>query len=194
MNEKGLVIGLHFVNDQYEGKGFLATTICRLVLDQCATVDEAVALIQELSHRYCYNYSLLDRSGNTALVEAAPDEQTIHRSTPITCTNHFESQVNKNRNDAMVSGSINRRNSMQTLPKEENPLKYYRTFNNQNSPLFSNHYEEFFGTLHTIVYDPKELRVIVGVGGDAEPYTFSLEKWLSGEEVLPRMIEGNIYV
>lgn len=194
MNEKGLVIGLHFVNEKYDGDGFLATTICRLILDQCATVAEAVALIQKIPHQYCYNYSMVDRKGNTAMVEASPDEQTIHRSAPIACTNHFETQVNKNRNSIMISGSKKRKYSMQTLGTEENPLHYYKAFNDKDSPLFFNHYKEFFGTLHTVIYCPKELSVIVGIGGDCEPYTFSLERWVSGKEVLPDKIEGRIYV
>lgn len=194
MNEKGLVIGLHFVNENYTGDGFLATTICRIILDQCATTEEAITFLEKIPHRYCYNYSILDSNGNTAIVEASPDEQVVHRLTPITCTNHFENQEDKNRNSIMVGASKNRKYSMQSLNKAENPLHYYRAFNNKHSPLFTHNYEEFFGTLHTVVYCPKELRIIVGIGGNCEPYTFSLEKWMSGKEVLPANINGKIYV
>lgn len=193
MNERGLVIGLHFVNEQFKGNGFLATTICRLVLDQCATTEEAIALIEELPHRYCYNFSILDGSGNTVMIEAAPDKHTVHRSTPITCTNHFEVQEHKNRKGEMLVGSLNRKYNMKNLNvKKENPLNYYKSFNDENSPLFSNRYEDFFGTLHTVVYCPEDLSVIVGVGGNCEPYTFSFQEWMLGIEVLPEAMEGVI--
>lgn len=193
MNEKGLVIGLHFVNEQCKGNGFLATTICRLVLDQCATTEEAITFIEELPHRYCYNYSILDRNGNSVIIEAAPDEQTVHCTTPITCTNHFEAQELQNRNREMLAGSLNRKYNMQNLNIEkENPFYYYKSFNDENSPLFSNRYEDFFGTLHTVVYCPENLSVIVGVGGNCEPYTFSFQEWMLGKEVLPQAMDGVI--
>ena len=194
MNEKGLVIGLHFVNEQFKGNGFLATTICRLVLDQCATTEEAIALIEELPHQYCYNFSILDENGNTVIIEAAPDEQSVHRSTPITCTNHFEVQKLKNNgNREMLSGSLNRKYNMENLNIEkENPLHYYKSFNNEKSQLFSNRYEDFFGTLHTVVYCPEDLSVIVGVGGNCEAYTFSFREWMLGKEMLPEAMEGVI--
>lgn len=194
MNEKGLVIGLHFVNNQHKGDGFLATTICRIVLDQCATVEEAVAFIHELPQRYCYNYSILDRDENTAMIEAAPDKQIVHRTRPLICTNHFEAQANKNRNKVMTAGSIKRKDVLQNLIsiEKEEPSHYYKIFNNEQSPLFSNHYEAFFGTLHTVVYCPEDLSIIVGVGGDCEPFKYSFEKWMEGRESLPGKIEGKI--
>lgn len=195
MNERGLVIGLHFVNEEISGNGFLATTICRLVLDQCATTGEALALIRKLPQRYCYNYSILDRDGKTAIVEATPNKQLVHRSNSLACTNHFEFQIDKNKKNIMFDQSKTRKEEMEklNLTKQE-ILRSYKQFNNKTSPLFFNHYEKFFGTLHTIVYQPKELSLIVGVGGDCEPYHFSFENWLKGEEELPAMLFGNINV
>lgn len=193
MNEKGLVIGLHFVNDNCTGKGFLATTICRLVLDQCATAEEAVKLIRELPHKYCYNYSILDRYGTTIIVEASPDEQIAHYAESIQCTNHFEAKTLQSLNREKPEGSLNRRQYLQTLSKEKrSPIADYYLFNDEASPLFYKHYENFFGTLHTVVYCPKNLRVIIGVGGNCKPYEFSFQDWLGGKETLPKKIKGLI--
>ncbi|MHA6252554.1 C45 family autoproteolytic acyltransferase/hydolase [Oceanobacillus sp. CAU 1775] len=195
MNEKGLVIGLHFVNEQFKGEGFLATTICRLVLDQCTATDEAIRLIKEIPQRYCYNYSILDSNGNAAIVEATPDKLISHHSVPLTCTNHFQSQQDKNKQTMMLTGSKKRKEVIDNLKvRSSSPLNYYEKFNNKNSPLFFKYYEQFFGTLHTVVYHPKDLSIIVGVGGDCEPYHFSLKKWLKGEELLPQSISGKIEV
>ena len=90
MNEKGLVVGLHFVNDEHKGEGFLATTIVRMVLEQCSSVKEAVDFISTIPHGLCYNYSITDSNGEGVVVEASPDKQIVHGRNPLICTNHFE--------------------------------------------------------------------------------------------------------
>lgn len=92
MNEKGLVIGLHLVNEKVSQKGFLATTICRMVLEQCADIYEAISLIKQVPHQYCVNFSIMDREGNNAVVEVSPEQQIVYKRTPLICTNHFESK------------------------------------------------------------------------------------------------------
>ena len=82
---------------------------------------------------------------------------------------------------------------MQTLSKENlDPMAAYRLFNDEESPLFFNHYEEFFGTLHTVVYCPKDLSVIIGIGGNCTPYVFSFYDWLEGVGGVPEVMEGFI--
>src|SRR5699024_7852247 len=55
MNEKVIVGGLHVVNNEYEQEGFSATTIVRLILEQCATTEEAINCIKNIPHGDCYN-------------------------------------------------------------------------------------------------------------------------------------------
>ncbi|WP_234007676.1 hypothetical protein [Lysinibacillus sp. FJAT-14745] len=66
----------------------------------------------------------------------------------------------------------------------------YRHFNNGNSPLFFKYYQEYFGTLHTVVYSPKLLEVIVGIGEDAEPITISFKDYLDEALTLPKRLKG----
>lgn len=72
------------------------------------------------------------------------------------------------------------------------PMSAYRIFNNEESPLFFKDYSEYFGTLHTVVYIPKDLSVIVGIGGNCEPYSLSLYEWLKKDSDFPEVIEGSI--
>lgn len=196
MNEKGLVVGLHLVNEkveQKEARGFLATTICRLILDQCATTEEAVALIKQLPHAYCYNFSIMDKTGSSAVVESTPETQEVHYYSPLMCTNHFESERLKNKNRTFIDVSLRRKKYLETLEKEIlTPTSAYHMFNNERSPLFFKHYKAFFGTLHTVVYCPKDLNVMLGIGGDCEPYELSFAAWLAGEADLPSILEGTI--
>ena len=193
MNEKGLVVGLHFVNDEYKGEGFLATTIVRLLLDQCSSVKEAVHFISTIPHRFCYNYSITDVSGEGVVVEASPEKQVVHFKNPLICTNHFESVTLQEKNKKTIHGSIERKEYVGMLVKEElSPIAAYQHFNNGNSPLFFKYYKEHFGTLHTVVYLPKDLSVIIGVGENCEPVLFSLTEFLEGKVFLPKILKGLI--
>ena len=193
MNEKGLVVGLHFVNDEHKGEGFLATTIVRLLLDQCSSVKEAVDFISTIPHGFCYNYSITDSSGECVIVEASPDKQIVHGRKPLICTNHFEADSLQEKNKKEIQGSIKRKEYIGgALIEELSPIAAYHHFNDGNSPLFFKYYKEHFGTLHTVVYLPKELSLIVGIGESCEPIILSLKNYLDGTSTFPKVIKGVI--
>lgn len=193
MNEKGLVVGLHFVNDQHRAPGFIATSIVRMALEQCADTEEAVAFIKSIPHGYCYNYSVTDQGGNNVIIEASPQNQVIHYPDTLMCTNHFEAEVLREKNRAEVQGSVKRREYLHSLEVHDlTPLSAYHLFNDETSPLFFQYYKEYFGTLHTVVYSPESLSVIVGVGGDFPPVEFSLKEYLQGRSRLPEKMIGKI--
>lgn len=193
MNEKGVVVGLHLVNENVSQKGFLATTICRLILDQCATTEEAIALIKQVPHQYCFNFSIMDKSGMMAKVEATPEEQIVRYMSPLVCTNHFESESLTNKNREYIDGSLHRKKYLQSLEKENvTAVAAYEIFNDERSPLFFKYYKEYFGTLHTVVYCPEDSCVIIGIGGDCKPYVLRFGDWLSGNAKLPNTLEGMI--
>lgn len=195
MNEKGLVVGLHFVNHEERAEGFFATSIVRMLLEQCADTTEAIAFITDIPHGYCYNYSITDRNGHSIIVEASLGKQIIIDTNPLICTNHFESDVlrEKNRNNIQVQGSIARKRHVHSLLERHLTTEdYYIHFNHGQSPLFSHHYDEFFGTLHTVIYSPKDLKITVGVGNDFKPWHVSLKRYINGEENFPRHLVGFI--
>ncbi|WP_332650842.1 C45 family peptidase [Lysinibacillus sp. 54212] len=193
MNEKGLVVGLHFVNNEHKGEGFLATTIVRILLEQCCSIKEAIELISTIPHGFCYNYSITDLSGEGVVVEATPEKQVVHFNNPLICTNHFEAEVLQRKNREDVQGSIKRKEYLGSILTEKiSPITAYQHFNDGNSPLFFKYYKEYFGTLHTVVYLPKELSVIIGVGENCKPIKLSLRKYLDGTNNLPKVIKGRI--
>ncbi len=194
MNEKGLVVGLHFVNNEHKEEGFIATTIVRLLLEQCGNIEEAINLITNIPHGYCYNYSITDQSGKSVIVEASPQQQVISFVNPLICTNHFESEALSEKNRIEIQGSIKRKEYLNGLLAENlSPMTAYHHFNNGDSQLFFKHYKEYFGTLHTVVYSPKDLTFIVGVGEDSDPMMFSLKEYMDGTLILPENIIGTIY-
>ncbi|MGE7673671.1 C45 family autoproteolytic acyltransferase/hydrolase [Lysinibacillus sp. NPDC094403] len=194
MNEFGLVVGLHFVNSEYHDEGFIASTIVRILLEQCKNIEEALKLIRELPHGYCYNYSMTDQSGQSIVVEASPQKQEEKYGNPLICTNHFEATSMKEKNKKNIQGSVNRKHFLNSLvEKNLTTMATYRHFNNGNSPLFFKHYKEYFGTLHTVIYSPKLLEVIVGIGEDAEPIIISFKDYLDEALTLPKRLTGRIY-
>ena len=194
MNEKGLVVGLHFVNHEYKAEGFLATTIVRMLLEQCASMEEAVDFISSIPHGYCYNYSITDPSGKGVIVEASPQKQIVNYGPPLVCTNHFQSNSLKDKNKKEIQGSMKRKDYLSGLLTEKlTPVSSYHYFNDGNSPLFFNYYKEFFGTLHTVVYSPKDLSMITGVGENGKPTIFSLRNYLEGTINLPEESKGMIH-
>ncbi|MFB7155643.1 C45 family autoproteolytic acyltransferase/hydolase [Lysinibacillus sp. NPDC056232] len=193
MNEKGLVVGLHFVNNEYKEEGFIATTIVRMLLEQCANIEEALNFITNIPHGYCYNYSITDQSGTSVIVEASPQQQIINFTNPLICTNHFESEILREKNRIGIQGSIKSKDYVSSLLSESlSPMSTYHHFNDESSPIFFKHYKEYFGTLHTVVYCPKDLSIIIGVGGNCEPMMFSLKEYMEGTFILPEYMKGTI--
>lgn len=193
MNEKGLVAGLHFVNNEHREEGFIATAIVRMLLEQCANIEEAITFITDIPHGYCYNYSITDKSGKSILVEASPQQQIINYANPLVCTNHFESEILRSKNRINIQDSVKRKEYVNSLLTGElSPLSVYHHFNDSNSPLFFQHYKEYFGTLHTVVYSPKDFSIIIGVGENCKPMVFSLKEFMEGRMILPDYMKGII--
>ncbi|MFJ7698817.1 C45 family autoproteolytic acyltransferase/hydolase [Lysinibacillus fusiformis] len=195
MNERGLVVGLHFVNNHDNEEGFIATTIVRMLLDQCGCIKEAVDLISNIPHGYCYNYSITDPSGVGVVVEASPQKQVIRFGNSLACTNHFESETLQEKNRREIQGSLKRNEYVRSLIKKKlSPISLYTNFNDGNSPLFFKYYKEYFGTLHTVVYSPKDLFLTIGVGENCEPIMISFKDYLNGTFTLPSVIKGKINI
>src|SRR5258707_3966557 len=89
MNEHGLCVGLHGVNQAAWQPGLVCMLIVRIVLDQCATTSEAIKLLRSIPQGQGFNYSLADASGAAAVVEASPAAIAVHEGEQLGCSNHF---------------------------------------------------------------------------------------------------------
>jgi predicted choloylglycine hydrolase len=197
MNEHGLAIGLQLVKPRRAYPGLSCIVIVRLVLDQCATTTEAVALLRRLPHAMQYNYSLLDAKGIAAVIEAVPGSVAVRTGDWLACTNHFQSPLLR---------PLNRRaaHSQARLPPLERwaaqRLSAEQTFlvmNRSNSPAFHHGYRGGAGTLHTLVAEPAKRRLLIGIGGDAaaldeDMLNVDLTRWASGENLLVGRLAGQL--
>lgn len=189
MNEKGLVIGYNFMNRKNPGDGFICCMIGRLIVESCADVQEAVAMLKEIPHRHSFTYVVYDKSGSTYIVETSPRNVAVRTSNA--CTNHFEIMKNENRNHLIDS-----KRRLEIIQDHEGKLASaydaYRLFNDTNQGVFSDLYSSWAGTIHTSAYLPKEMKAWIALGGNQEPTSIDFAKWLEGEDVELERINGVI--
>ncbi|OMP67572.1 C45 family autoproteolytic acyltransferase/hydolase [Domibacillus epiphyticus] len=192
MNEKGLVIGFHFVNRRRAEEGFTCSMIARLILDSCATTEEAIELLSAVPHRHSFNYSLYDASLQSAVVEASPRGVHVHRNTFV-CTNHFLSDQLAGENRYHTAESKERLAALESYSRKPHSAgEAYTLFNDPSFGVFKKKYSSWSGTLHTTVYEPATLRVLVGIGENARPVPIDFKRWKNGERFPITRIFGKI--
>ena len=197
MNEHGLVIGLHLVRMNPRYPGLSCVLIVRIVLDQCSSTAEAIALLRRLPHAMQYNYSILDADGAAAVIEAASGSVAVRTGSWLACTNHFQSPLLRplNRHAA---------HSQQRLPPLEawaaqrfSADAMFAALNRSTSPAFHHGYLRGAGTLHTIVGEPAKRRLLIGIGGDAasleeDMLDVNLDRWCAGEDLSVTQLQGRL--
>jgi predicted choloylglycine hydrolase len=87
INANGLAVALAFGGTARTGKGFGICTILRYVLETCADVDDALAVLERVPSHMDYNLVLADAAGRTASVEMYAGGGMTRRM-PAIATNH----------------------------------------------------------------------------------------------------------
>ncbi|MFI8687328.1 C45 family autoproteolytic acyltransferase/hydolase [Rossellomorea sp. NPDC077527] len=192
LNEKGLAIGFHFVNRLNPGEGFICTTIARILLDTCKNSDEAIDVLRRLPHRHSFNYSLYDRNGKAAVVEASPRGIGVYHASSLSCTNHFQMNHMKQDNRHYVKESVKRLTQLRSGEKKRLTMEgALHLFNHVDSPIFKKAYDSWAGTIHTCVFDCESLLCLIGFGQSAEGVKIDFQNWIKGEDIPIRGISGN---
>lgn len=189
MNEKGLVMGYNFMHRKRPGDGFICCMIGRLVLESCANVEEAVAMLKEIPHRHSFSYTVFDSANRTYIVEASPRGVEVRESN--VCTNHFEILTAENRNHLVDSKK--RMNVInESRSSVSNAEAAFRLMNDTNKGVFSKLYSSWAGTIHTSGYLPQEHKAWFALGGDQQPVEFDFSQWLNGEDVNTQRVQGEV--
>lgn len=193
-NSQGLVLGLHFVSFHEFQIGVSAWTAIRMVLDTCSSTSEAVDLLKVIPHAACYNFSIGDKSGDIAVVEASPKQVFIRKDASyLTCVNHFQQPEIQMNNRNHIEFSQKRDTFMQDLKYQNLSVnKMFQRFKETQSPLFFTNYDELFGTLHTFAYSFSDSQVTTCLAQSNQILSFRLNDWLKGEELLLSQMSGKI--
>lgn len=189
INEKGLAMGYNFINRTHSKDGFMCNMIGRLILENCATVDEAIQLLKELPHRYSFTYVLADQEQSGVIVEAAPHDFAI-RYEPI-CTNHFETLTKQNR--YRTDDSVRRKKLMtEATSTLQNGFDIYRLLNDKRHNIFSTNYGAWSGTIHTSLLQSSTRQMGFTLGSDRLPYMIDFGKWVAGDNLHVKQINGQL--
>lgn len=193
MNQEGFAMGYHFVNRLKPGKGFICTTITRLLLENCKNVPEAIHMLRWLPHRYAFNYSLADRHGNAAVVEASSKGVHIHDNHIRTCSNHFRSFKKSKENRHFLEETVNRLKFLENAYKNNpNPVDLFYTMNHTQHNIAKTDYRNFAGTIHSVVYDTIKQNVYVGIGVNTKPLMIPFGEWINGSPVYFSKLKGEL--
>lgn len=193
VNEAGLFISFHFVNNDKTKPGFTAPSIVRIILDNCRDTEEAIHLLQQLPHAWSYNFSIADKARNTAIAEISPLAVRINRvGGTLPCTNHFQHEYMRTQNRIDYTNSGERLRQLQNKNIDHSTAEEIFTwFSSPDSPMFYHDYEGLFGTLHTFAYLFDENKIWTAL-----PYGTTLEVdwagWISGEDMKETYLEGTL--
>lgn len=185
VNQEGLVTGLHFVSNTGYKKGLSPWTSIRMVLDSCSSVEDAVAMLKKIPHAACYNFSIGDKRGNQAIVEASPEKVIVRRGQSfLTCVNHFQDDFLKSNNRMNIKASIERNKKLQKL-KEKNLSQdeMFQYFKDKDSPVFLHDYDNLLGTLHTFSYSYQNSRLLTTIAQSNEILDIDFQHWVNGEDI-----------
>ncbi|WP_061810060.1 C45 family autoproteolytic acyltransferase/hydolase [Rossellomorea vietnamensis] len=194
VNEHGLVAGLHFVSHDGYRKGVSPWAAIRMVLDTCSSLEDAVALLQEIPHSACYNFSIGDRNGKMAEVEASPEKVTVrYGESFLSCVNHFQDEQMNSKNRPFIEGSLERNEHLLRLNEEQlSHRQLFHHFKDIDSPIFFSDYENLFGTLHTFSYSYHDSRILTTIAGSKEALDVNFHDWVTGGDILRKKLSGYI--
>jgi len=149
--------------------------LVRAVLEQCRTVDEALRLIGETPTCGNPNLIVADKGGSAALVEIFGPHKAVKRvddSGPekyLCSTNHFTIPEMRQHDSSAMRNSRIRYQTIQASLDQAAPRitrETIKTLLSTRYPegLCCHYYDEFFGTLRSIVFDltAGELEVCFG--------------------------------
>lgn len=187
MNEKGLTMGYNFINRRNSADGFICNMVGRLLLENCATIEEAIDLLKELPHRRSFSYVLSDASGTNVVAEVSPREVIVR--TASVSTNHFNHLTQENR--YQTDDSVRREHVL--LSRKDDLSGVYDAFrllNDSDGDIFSTKYSTASGTLHTSLYLPETLQAGIALGPDRDPFIVDFGRWIDGQPFHAKRING----
>ena len=173
MNEHGLVVtmstggipvGRHKGMTPPIQTGFMFWALVRTLLEQCRTVDEAIAVIERFPCAGNPILLIVDQQGHAAVVEIWGPYHSVKRIDATSAeqflgaTNHFTIPIMISYAPYLQKHSHVRDNTITARLQQASPQITPETVRGILSDLYPNglcahYYEDFFGTLHAIIFD-----------------------------------------
>lgn len=151
MNDDGLVVSLTFGGRRGSGQGFGISLVVRYLLEVCATVKDAVEVLERLPVSMSYNLTISDRRGKTITAFVSPEHPPEFFDTAL-ATNH-RGLVPEQPQLAQALNSVGRQDALRQLVRST-PDAQHATDAFLRQPLYNTAFSRGFGTLYTAVYLP----------------------------------------
>jgi predicted choloylglycine hydrolase len=178
MSAGGIPVGINQGMTPPIQEGLQFWALVRVILEQCKTVDEAIALFQEFPN--CGNpiFIVADSVGAAARLETyGPHKfvQRIDETSPqkyLLATNHFQSSKMRQLDPTTHTHSTNRYRAIKSFVEGSAPrvnIKGMKGLLADKYPqgLCCHYYREFFGTLYSFVFDLTDKRAEISFGSPA---------------------------
>lgn len=193
VNEKGLAIGVLLIpseeTKQDNGKvNITTTTAIRMILDKCATVEEAIAMLKEYdmysSAGSNYHFQISDNSGKSVVVEYINNEMKIVEPSEsyqaaanfLLTPGDYDFGYGQDRYEIM----IHKLKETQGILSDEEAMQLLSAA--AQEPHL-NDKGEISGTQWSVVYNQKDLSATVSMGRNYDKtYKFQLDKEQSYDE------------
>ena len=176
MNDAGLTVASHEVDDPglttpFNPKGVPFAMAYRRVLEECATIGEALALLDGLERTSATSLVIADTKGG-AVIELTPDALAVRRfkDKPGVCTNHFCAMRNPKQTDNFqtitrfqgLTKSVDvKKDGGFSVADVQEQLHGARLFDHEKDDL----------TIQTFVFEPAERKVHLRFGNGKGPAT-----------------------
>ena len=150
VNDVGLAVSLAFGGRQVVGRGFGVPLVVRYLLQVCATVAQARAVLSRLPYHLAHTLTLVDRTGDLVTAYLSPDRGVTFSEVGV-ATNH-QGDVEWHEH-ARATQTLERERAIATaLEEAADPQGFVSAF--LEPPLYSAAYASGMGTLYTAVYKP----------------------------------------
>lgn len=166
INEKGVFIGMSFVNSELKQPGVSFHFIVRRVLEEASNTKEAVEIIKKAKVSSSNNFLIADKAGAIAIVESSPEKSNIinlkENENFLHITNEFKSSKMKN----FDIGGIGWSKSAERYTSIENQLQSLNSLDIDEAKIVLsnpcvclNLKKEKFGTIWSVASNLKTLSI-----------------------------------
>lgn len=156
VNDDGLAVSLTFGGRTVSGEGFAIPLVVRYILETCASVTEACAVLARVPVHASQNVTLVDRTGDYMTAYVSPDRPLRLIKTPVT-TNH-QGAVEWPEYEQVVH-SVDRESHLLTLVGDPTMTAERLQDAFLQPPIQSSGHRSGTGTLYTASYYPGDGRV-----------------------------------
>jgi predicted choloylglycine hydrolase len=164
MNDAGLALAILEVYASSDGPAFdpqgTPYALCyRRLLEECATVDEAVQLLRSLKRTTTTNLAVCDKSGGVVL-EVTPKRVVVRAPQEgiCSCTNHFCTPELKPAQFRSRFRTTQRYETLEKVRALERPITLADVHDSLHAVSQGSH------TLQTMIFEPATLRLHVAIG------------------------------